>query len=93
MPRRFSSRRGGLHNAWVLSLASVAVIGVLVALLWALGQRRPRGVGEDRELVVYCAAGIAQPTSVRPAMALAVAKAAAKPASCSPNAGTSNENR
>jgi molybdate transport system substrate-binding protein len=54
-------RSGGFHNAWVLSIASVVVICVLVVLLWALGQRRPMEVGQQRELVVYCAAGLIKP--------------------------------
>src|ERR1051326_3559731 len=56
-----SSRSAGLHNAWLLSIVSVLVVGVLVLLLWGLGRRRPMGIGKDRELVVYCAAGLIKP--------------------------------
>ncbi len=53
--------RRGIHNSWLLCIVSVAVIGALVALLWGLGRRRPVGHGDDRELVVYCAAGMLKP--------------------------------
>ena len=49
--------------------------------------------GTCHEATVGAVTGISQPTSVRPAIAAAVAAPMARPANCAPSVGTNSENR
>lgn len=55
-------RRGGINGAWMVFLASVAVLGGLIALLVGGGPGQVSHSGDSKTpLILYCAAGIKPP--------------------------------